>query len=345
MWILTIASVASYRDDSFTDLAIQHVYGEVGRLLRKNDDAKGNLPTFDGGHGSLNNVMNRQKHSINEVLLSLVNKHLIAKVGMLPASGNMPVTLYRFTRWELKEVMYTKASFNARRRLHAATSAFYISEESRFLSDFSERDGNRGSKSINRSNSVEVEYSLSDSQLPLFKKAHKLLIIGSHFERALDYERAILNLSRALLIYQRLYAYPYVIETIKDMLYILDSEDYNERSLVDGGAEKLRRSSVHLRRQLGEVYLKIGRFNKAYPLLEGALRLCDIDPSSLDIVSKPEAALNWKTIENVESDSPGDAATSKKFVVLPAFRGLAKHFYPFHSTIWPPVPLLLVFLR
>ena len=101
--------------------------------------------------------MNRQKHWINEVLLSLVNKHLIAKVGMLPASGNMPVTLYRFTRWELKEVMYTKASFNARRRLHAATSAFYISEESRFLSDFSERDGNRGSKSINRSNSVEVE--------------------------------------------------------------------------------------------------------------------------------------------------------------------------------------------
>ena len=85
-----------------------------------------------------------------------------------------------------------------------------------------------------------------------------------------------------MLIYQRLYAYPNVIETIKDMLYILDSEDYNERSLVDGGAEKKRRSSVHLRRQLGEVYLKIGRFNKAYPLLEGALRLCDVDPSSLD---------------------------------------------------------------
>ena len=118
--------------------------------------------------------MNRQKHSINEVLSSLVNKHLIAKVGMLPVSGNKPVAKYRFTRWELKEVMYTKASFNARRRLHAATSAFYISEESRFFSNFSDMDGNRGLKSISRSHSVEVEYSLSDSQLDQFQKAHKL---------------------------------------------------------------------------------------------------------------------------------------------------------------------------
>ena len=35
LWILTIASVVSYRAEAFTDLAIQHVYGEVGRILRK----------------------------------------------------------------------------------------------------------------------------------------------------------------------------------------------------------------------------------------------------------------------------------------------------------------------
>ena len=182
--------------------------------------------------------MERQNNWINDVLLSLSNKRLIAKIGTLPVSENKPVTEYRFSRWELKEVMYTKASFNARRRLHAAICAFYISEESHFLSDFSGGDGNRVPGASQQPHSVVLEYSLSSSQLHQYRKAHKLSIIGSHFERALDYEHAIFYLSKALLIYRRLYVYPNVIETIKGMLYILDAEDYNEKSTVDGGAEK-----------------------------------------------------------------------------------------------------------
>ena len=131
------------------------------------------------------------------------------------------------------------------------------------------------------------------------------------------------------------------------MLYILDSEDYNERSTVDGGAEKQRRSSVHLRRQLGEVYLKIGRFNKAYPLLEGALRLCDIDPSSLDIVSKPEAALKLEKLLKTWNQIPQETQLPQKnssFYLLfesgQTFLSLSQHYLATGTPVVGVSPLI-----
>ena len=61
-----------------------------------------------------------------------------------------------------------------------------------------------------------------------------------------------------------------------------------------------------------EVYLKIGRFNKAYPLLEGALRLCDVDPSSLAIISKTEAAIKLEKLLKTWNQIPQETQLPQK---------------------------------
>jgi len=343
LWILTIASVLGVGSDTFSAGDIKYVYRETRKqVVDRSDsgvtDEKGSLE-----HNNIRdqNVSVRGENIVAEVISNLAYKNLIVDVTDKVNHFNVPSTFYSFCRWELQEVMYGKASFTARRKIHAAIAAYYLSGRDLNFARYRINSGYATLRAGRRSQSTVAKLSFSESKLDQYGKAHNFSIIGAHFERALDYKNAILYLIKALEIYKRLYRYVNVIETSKEILYIVNSIDYKEKvnaKIYEKGfggenAEAERRSMVRLRRELGEIYLKIGRVSDAYPLLNKALTMCDINPSTFNNISKSNAITQFEKLLKAWNEMTEESNLPEKnasFYLLfesgLSFLSLARHY-------------------
>ena len=306
LWILTIASVIGLGNDTFTIADIRHVYEETRKQLANPDDNNLANKIVDTKTNGLENntVTVRDNDVIGKVLLTLIKKRLIINVTSKLERKDVSTSVYSFCRWELQEVMYGKASFTARRRIHGVVANYYRNGHSLIFTRRRGKNEYSAQRTGRRSESVVAKSSFSESKLDQYGKAHNFSIVGMHYERALSYKNAILYLSKALEIYKRLYRYVNVIETSKEILFIVSSIDYKEKAAAkiqvgeDGAidAEAERRMLVHIRRELGEIYLKLGRVGDAYPMLNEALIMCDIDPNSLQNTGKNDATLQFEKL-------------------------------------------------
>ena len=152
-------------------------------------------------------------------------------------------------------------------------------------------------------------------------------------------------LSKALEIYKRLYRYVNVIETSKEILFIVSSIDYKENVNAkiyekgEGGenAEAERRMLVRLRQAWRDLF-KNGRVSDAYPLLNEALIMCDIDPNSLQNTGKNDATLQfeklfkkWSQMDRETNLPEKNASFYSLFESGLTFLSLAQHYLTIDS--------------
>jgi class 3 adenylate cyclase/tetratricopeptide (TPR) repeat protein len=267
LWILTIASalgIASKMHFSEDDLvsvykAVEAYRSEAATSPVKPGEEKG--PAVRSGTGYKAAEFNRN-------VQGLIEKSLLIRMEE-PDSNFL-----RFQRKELMEVVYGKASFSVRRRIHAAYA--------RIL----ESTLDAGRKKLSIGSGAELEKRFTMNRLADLQKAERLSLVGNHYTRAVEAVKAYEYLSKALLFYKRLYEYGPIITITGQLLTLLSRENGDAQQVYAADeSEERRRSIVLLKRDLGTVYLHIGRLDQAFPLLHSALSLCGVNQSTLEPMS------------------------------------------------------------
>ena len=260
LWILTIASVLGVeKNEEFSEEDLIHVYKTVQAYRSKSSSNNESMAV-----SSEKNVM---MADFNAHVNNLIDKALLIRVT------KSDTNLFRFQRKELMEVVYGKASFSVRRRIHLAYAE---------LLELALRN-NR--KKLSVSGTASMEKRLSQNRMAELQKAENFSLVGNHYKRAVDLVKAHEYLSCALVIYKRLYEYRNIIETTTQLLAILsrdNHQDGKQEEFFANNSEERRRTIVLLKRDLGTVYLRIGRLDQAFPLLNSALSLCGVNQSALE---------------------------------------------------------------
>jgi class 3 adenylate cyclase len=278
LWVLTIASALGIENQEFStdDLLAVYVLTEAKEkceVVRSTDDSEQRDPEIH---------LKAAPSDTQVQYFYLLLGHLIAE-NLLVLTDERFLSFHRL---ELMEVVYGKSSFSVRRRIHAMIAVY--------LTDYSMGVKPELAKSqIPEARRSRKQMLPGDASIDL-ANAQKWTLIGNHYARAMNQISAFAWLMKALVCYKRLYAYPHVIDITKKLLGLLASNDdlglLSEEGVVDAVKEKeeKRRLTVSLKSSLGEIYLKIGKLDQAYPLLNDSMMMCGVNPNSLQPIPKSE---------------------------------------------------------